>query len=699
MTGANTGLAGSAGALGATFKRLFFFIGGAIALKKAVGVLTSFEDTMAQLQGVTNATAEQMDMMSRVARDLGASTRFSASQAAEGLLALSRAGFTVEESTAAIAETLNLATAAMIDLGRASEITSNTIRQFQLRANEAGRVADVFVNTANSANTTVELLAETMKFAGSVAGVLGISLEETAAAAGVLANAGIQGTMAGTALRMIMLSLLKPTTEAKRVFQEMGIVLDEINPERVGIIGAFERLREANLTTAQAAGIFQKRFAGAALILKENVDVFEELIAANEESMGVSRRNAALIEDTLSGAFKELKSAIEEATLSAGDAGLLGVLKEVVRFTTDIVRALSGVETGASIFFARMQFGFAVLTEETHVFVTESIAGWKMIFEVVKSVGAGIATTMLKAIDGILFAFRKLTRGVIDSQIAILETMRRAARHIEGPTAEALRKSIQAMRQFKADASDALDIDSDRYKQTIPLAERQAAIVDETGEKVKKIRSEYKGVRQELAATMNALQQQKDAAEKVQDAVTGTAEAMSQATTGAGDDISDLTKKTEKMSLTMENVMGAASSSLIDLAMGASSFEDAILSATDAIIRMALQMALMQAFAPAAAAAGGAPVTGAKGLVAMQAGGIVRGPTAALIGERGPEAVIPLERDESGVLGISGGGTVVNETNFTLVSPDAGGIRSMLLRDPKLIQQMNTVYEQGYAID
>jgi len=154
----------------------------------------------------------------------------------------------------------------------------------------------------------------------------------------------------------------------------------------------------------------------------------------------------------------------------------------------------------------------------------------------------------------------------------------------------------------------------------------------------------------------------------------------------------------KKFKVTLEDIGSSASGALTDLALGAKTFKEAISDITEQLIRMAVQMAIMSAFT--SSGAGTTPVpAGAKGLVAMAAGGIVSGPTPALIGERGPEAVIPLERDEKGVLGLSGGGTTINETTFQLVSPDSRGIKDMLLRDPKLIRQMNETYRQGYAID
>ncbi len=160
-----------------------------------------------------------------------------------------------------------------------------------------------------------------------------------------------------------------------------------------------------------------------------------------------------------------------------------------------------------------------------------------------------------------------------------------------------------------------------------------------------------------------------------------------------GEGNKNLTKGLDKFKITWEDMAGTVASGLTDLITRAKGFKDAINDVVDSLVRMAIQAAIMSTFT------GGAPVVGAKGLVAMASGGIVSAPTGALLGESGPEAVIPLSRDETGKLGIAGGGVQKVETTFNIISPDSRGVKDILLRDPKLIRQMNESYKQGYAID
>ena len=155
-------------------------------VRAAVGVIGSFEETLAQVRGVAIRTTEtlavqgrQFELLRRQAADLGATTRFTATEAGEAQLFLARAGFEVNEIYSALPATLNLAAAGVLDLGTAADIASNVLSQFNLEAEQTGQVGDILVTTANNANTNVAQLAEALKLAGPVAGALKVDLELT----------------------------------------------------------------------------------------------------------------------------------------------------------------------------------------------------------------------------------------------------------------------------------------------------------------------------------------------------------------------------------------------------------------------------------------------------------------------------------------------------------------------------------------
>jgi TP901 family phage tail tape measure protein len=326
-----------------------FFVGfGAVAgVRAATRTIAGFEETMATLQGVTgipSALDERFQALTETARDLGAATRFSAREAGDGLLFLSRAGFTAEESIQAIPSTLDLASAGAIELGTAADIASNAVKQFGLEADQTARVSDVLVNTANSANTNILQLAEALKLAGPFAAATGNSIEETAAALGALGDAGIQASMAGTNVRGVLAALLDPTDKARQSFKELGLEYDEIDPKSRTLIEIFEAFRQKNLDAGDAVRIFGRRNAVASLILSDSVGKMRELTDENNRAAGTARRNAALIENTLAGSFRSLRSAIEEAFLVMGDQGFGGGLKSIVDNTRDVIRVIFNMD-------------------------------------------------------------------------------------------------------------------------------------------------------------------------------------------------------------------------------------------------------------------------------------------------------------------------------------------------------------------
>lgn len=159
----------------------------------ATKVGSDFEAAMSRVGAISGATGKEFKMLEKTAMELGKTTVFSASEAAEGMQYLAMAGYDANEIVAAMPGVLNAAAAGQVELGTAADITSNVLSGFGLQASETSRVADVLTKAFTSSNTSMESLGETMKYAAPIARAAGFSLEETAAAAGVLGDAGIQG--------------------------------------------------------------------------------------------------------------------------------------------------------------------------------------------------------------------------------------------------------------------------------------------------------------------------------------------------------------------------------------------------------------------------------------------------------------------------------------------------------------------------
>jgi TP901 family phage tail tape measure protein len=333
---------------GSALKSMFAGIGALVAVRAATKAMASFEETMVKVGQVSGATGQQFESMTALARQMGEETRFTATQAGEGMLFLARTGFTVEESMAALPGTLDFAVAGMLDLGEAADLASNVVKQFGLAASETARVGNDLVVVSNRANTDVRQLGEAFKFAGPVAALAGSSVEETAAIIGVLGDRGIQATLAGTGLRMSILRLVDPTTEAAREIMNLGLNLDDVNPVTVGVTQAFANLGAKTKDLTVLSKIFGARTTGVASIIAESTDRVNELVKAEQEAKSEQEDFAESLDKTLTGAFFRLKSAIESMFLSTGDAGLLGALKDIVNVGVEVFRFFAGSTEAAA---------------------------------------------------------------------------------------------------------------------------------------------------------------------------------------------------------------------------------------------------------------------------------------------------------------------------------------------------------------
>lgn len=319
----------------------FAFTGLGVGLGATIRLLANFEQQMSTVRAITGATEVQFRALRTEAQRLGSTTRFSASEAAEGMQFLARAGFNTDQVLASINGTLLLAQAGALDLGSAADIASNILTGFRLNAAETGRVVDVLALASNSANTDVRQLGEAMKFVAPVAAGLGVSLEEAAAAIGALSDAGLQGSLAGTGLRRVLAELESPASKTRDILAAVGLTADEVRVSQVGLTTALTRLRDAGIDTGLALEIFGDRGGPAFEVLSNALPRVNELTGALENAGGTAERIAAIMDDNLNGALLSVRSALEGLILAIGDSGATGVfttffavLAEGIRFLT-----------------------------------------------------------------------------------------------------------------------------------------------------------------------------------------------------------------------------------------------------------------------------------------------------------------------------------------------------------------------------
>lgn len=347
--------AGQAATGAQLLKRALAGIGIALVLRASIRLLAQFEQAMSTVKAVTGATTAEFEALTARARELGAVTRFTALDAAEGLVFLARAGFEVDEALASVGDTLLLAQAGGLDLASAADIAASTLRGFRIEADEAGRVTDVLTLAANSANTTVFALGDAIKFVAPVAAGLGISLEETSAALGKLSDAGLKGTLAGTGLRRVLAELERPSRNTEKILGALGVTTDQVKVSQVGLTAALEVLKKSGISTGAALEAFGQRGGPAFEVLVNSVPGIKELNKELLNAEGIAQETADTMDDNLLGALLRVRSAAQEVVLSFGDIvsgplqGFLNVLAKGFLTVAKNVEILAGALAGVAI--------------------------------------------------------------------------------------------------------------------------------------------------------------------------------------------------------------------------------------------------------------------------------------------------------------------------------------------------------------
>jgi TP901 family phage tail tape measure protein len=274
-----------------------------IAFKSVIETFARTEQSLANVKAVTGASSEEFARLTQAANDAGAATRFSASQAADALYALASAGFTAEQSIAALQATLLLAGATQSDLAFSAETLTAVISQYSLEASDATRVSNVLVASIGASQATIEKLSRAFRQAGPVAAALGISLEETTGALSLLFNAGFQGEQAGTALRNILGSLAAENDPVIKSLQALGVAFESVNPATNSLAEIIGNLGEAGLSTGQIIGAFGREVGPQIVtLIKQGRGALEQYTKAVTGTNAAAEQYAAQ-NDTLAGSL------------------------------------------------------------------------------------------------------------------------------------------------------------------------------------------------------------------------------------------------------------------------------------------------------------------------------------------------------------------------------------------------------------
>ena len=708
-------------------------------------VFKGFEQEMSKVQAVSGATAEEFKSLSDNAKELGASTMFSAREVAGLQGEFAKLGFTATEITKVTEATLSLAQASGSDLARAAMVAGSTLRAFGLDASQTGMVTDVMAKSFSTSAMDMDTFAESMKFVAPVAKSAGMSIQETSAMLSVLANAGIKGSQAGTALRRIISEIGasgKPTAEALKDLAAQGLNLADAKDE-VG-------------RSAQSA----------LLVLAGGVDQIAPLTEEFNNSAGAAKAMADIMGATAFGASKRLESAMEGLGISIGEivavavvplieslakaASKLNGMSKTSKTTMVVIAALAAaigplafvvgglIRNVNAIRFAIRKFGIAskFAAVKTRAFaIAQKIANTVMKANPYVLVAAAVVS-LSGAIAGSVLAYRsfkrrqdeaknstELTTEQIEKQTLRLQELRDVAGQISSKSAtENLRpierelklmeargaseqelhdKKIELLNQRKLEiikqqaflfddaekqkqfAQDILDVEAEIAIERIEYQKKIGGSIGETGEKTEQANTSVSGLTAKIATLGLA---------------TG---AMTMTLAKSNDELDQGIDKMDRMILTAmalsDQLSELANKALVDVAVGfadmagqamvgAASFADLGRFAIDSLAGLMMQVGqiaiqtgiavagikvAIQSLNPAVAIAGGLALIALAGAIrgkmsqvsseggsipAMAEGGIVTGPTLALIGEGSEsEAVIPLSKLDT-MIGSGGGG-------------------------------------------
>lgn len=315
--------------------------------KKSIDAGMAFDSSMSNVAAISGAQGQAFDDLRDKALEMGAKTSFSATEAADAFSYMAMAGWKTGDMLDGIEGIMNLAAASGEDLAATSDIVTDALTAFGLSAGDSGHFADVLAAASSNANTNVGLMGETFKYVAPVAGALGYSAEDTAVAIGLMANAGIKGSQAGTALRSMMTRLVKPTKESQTAMNALGISVTNSDgtmksfDEVIGDLRtSFDGLTKDEKAQYAAMLAGQEGMSGLLAIVNASEKDFNDLTKAINECDGAAEEMAKTRMNNLEGDIKLFNSAMESANITLSDV-LKPTMREFVQFGTQGIASIT----------------------------------------------------------------------------------------------------------------------------------------------------------------------------------------------------------------------------------------------------------------------------------------------------------------------------------------------------------------------
>ena len=316
-----------------------------------VGLKTAsdFESAMSNVKAISGATGEEFDELRQKAIDLGGSTAFSATEVADAMTEMAKAGWNTEQIIAGMGGVLDAAAASGESLGTVSTIVADAITGFGMEAKESTRVADLLTQAANSGTIGINDLGESFKYIAPVASSMGLSIEDVTTALSAMSMSGIKGSQAGTSLRGMLTRMVKPTDDVAAAMDELGIVLtnsdgtfkslDQILSE---MRGSFSGLTDEQKTYYAATLAGQEGMSGLLSLLNMSQEEYDEIAASMDNAGGVAQETAAVMRDNLSADVEELMGSLESLAITLASL-IVPALRDFVQWLTQLINKFTAL--------------------------------------------------------------------------------------------------------------------------------------------------------------------------------------------------------------------------------------------------------------------------------------------------------------------------------------------------------------------
>lgn len=317
----------------------------------AVKTGADFESSMSNVAAISQASAKYMEALTEKAKEMGAKTKFSAKESADAFSYMAMAGWKTGDMLNGIEGIMNLAAASGEDLATTSDIVTDALTAFGLKASDASHFADILAQASSNSNTNVGMMGETFKYVAPVAGALGFSAEDCATAIGLMANSGIKASQAGTSLRSIITRMAKPTDDVQKAMSQLGISLTKSDGSMKSLNEIMLDLRKgfSGLTADQKAQMAatlggQEAMSGLLAIVNSSDDDFNKLSSSINSCDGAAEKMAETMNDNLSGQITILKSGLEGLAISLYEemeTPLMGVVKQAQEMVQELQDAFN----------------------------------------------------------------------------------------------------------------------------------------------------------------------------------------------------------------------------------------------------------------------------------------------------------------------------------------------------------------------